>query len=91
MSKDSLTPEERMSLEDAIMDAHMAADKLLTSKKEVHHRLLDLTITDALEYIQKYKKKLVNDPKSENYKLHLLVPLQLHLMLDKNGDKNEKT
>jgi len=91
MSKDSLTVEERVSLEESIMDAHMAADKVLTSGKEVHHRLLDLTVKDALEYITKYKNKLKDDKKAENYKLHMLVPLQLHLMLDQDRDmKNVK-
>ena len=66
MSKDSLTVEERVSLEESIMDAHMAADKVLTSGKEVHHRLLDLTVKDALEYITKYKNKLKDDKKAEN-------------------------
>ena len=92
MSKDNvLTMEERNSLEEAIMDAHVAADKVLSSGKEVHHRLLDLTVTDALEYITKYKKKLKNDPKIENYKLHMLVPLQLHLMLEKEVKDGEET
>tara|TARA_R110002153_G_scaffold29711_13_gene91212 strand:+ start:27379 stop:27660 length:282 start_codon:yes stop_codon:yes gene_type:complete len=89
MQKDSLTSDERLSLEESIMDAHMAADKLLSSGKEVHHRLLDLTVKDALEYITKYKKKLKNDKKAENYKLHMLVPLQLHLMLDQDKDNKD--
>lgn len=89
MPKDNnLSTEERIVLEDSIMDAHMAADKLLTSGKEVHHKMLNLTVTDAIEYINKYKDKLVEDPKAENYKLHMLVPLQLHLMLQE--EKNEE-
>ena len=64
MQKDnkSLTVDERISLEDSIMDAHMAADKFLTSGREVHVRLLELSVSDALEYIQKYKNKLTDDP-----------------------------
>lgn len=87
MQKDnSLTPEERINLEDAIMDAHMAADKLLGSGKEVHHKLLELTVADALEYVEKLSSKLRDDPKAENYKLHLLIPLQLNLMLREERD-----
>tara|TARA_R110000772_G_scaffold148811_3_gene259427 strand:- start:7263 stop:7541 length:279 start_codon:yes stop_codon:yes gene_type:complete len=88
MQKDnkSLTVDERMSLEDSIMDAHMAADKFLTSGREVHVRLLELSVSDALEYIQKYKNKLTDDPKSENYKLHMMIPLQLHLMIEDEKD-----
>lgn len=90
MQKDNnLTSEERILIEDSIMDAHMAADKLLSSGKEVHHKMLNLTVTDAIDYIQKYKDKLKEDPKVENYKLHMLVPLQLHLMLQEK--KNEET
>jgi len=87
----SLTTEERTTLEDSIMDAHMAADKFINSGKDVHHKLLELTVTDALEYIIKYKKKLKKDSKTENYKLHMMVPLQLHLMIEEDNISDKKT
>ena len=96
MKKDNITPDERMNLEDAIMDAHMAADKLLSLKKDdqkadLKIKLLELTVSDALEYIQNLSSKLRDDPKTENYKLHMLVPLQLTLMLKEGKEDAKKT
>lgn len=96
MKKDNITHEERMNLEDAIMDAHMAADKLLSLKKDdqkadLKIKLLELTVSDALEYIQNLSSKLRDDPKTENYKLHMLIPLQLTLMLKEGKEDAKKT
>lgn len=89
-SKEKMTPEERISLEESIMDAHLAADKYLTSGKEVHIKLLELSVADALEYIELLSDKLRNDPKTENYKLHMLVPLQLSMLIEERKEKDAK-
>jgi|TARA_R110000744_G_scaffold27075_3_gene66271 hypothetical protein len=78
---DELTHEERLTLEESIMDAHLAADKWLSSQKEVHIKLLELSVADAMEYVELFADKIKGDPKAENYKLHMLVPLQLNMMI----------
>ena len=93
MKKDKtelMTPEERISLEEAIMDAHLAADKYLGSGKEVHIKLLELSVADAMEYVELLSDKLRNDPKSENYKLHMLIPLQLSMLIEERKGQNAK-
>lgn len=77
-----LTRDEREQIEDSIMDAHLAAEKFLDTGKEVHRKLLEVSVTDALEYVELLADKLKNDPRKENYKLHLMVPLQLVIMLE---------
>lgn len=84
-----LTTDEREQLEDSIMDAHLAADKYLESGKEVHRKLLEVSVTDALEYIELLSAKLKEDPKKDNYKLHLMVPLQLVIMLELENHAND--
>ena len=77
-----LTRDEREQLEDSIMDAHLAAEKFLETGKDVHRKLLEVSVTDALEYVELLASKLKEDPRKDNYKLHLMVPLQLVIMLE---------
>ncbi len=88
--KQLMTPDERMSLKEAIMDAHLAADKYLASGKEVHVKLLELSVADAMDYVELLSDKLRDDPKSENYKLHMLVPLQLSILIEERKEKDAK-
>lgn len=85
----SLKDEDRTVLEDAIMDAHLAADKFIQTGKEVHATLLEVNVNDALEYLEMMKENLTDDYKKENYKLHMLVPLQLLNMIKENSDESD--
>ena len=40
--------EDRVSLEDAIEDATAAAERFLKSQKDLHRKLLEVTVDDAL-------------------------------------------
>jgi hypothetical protein len=84
-----LEDEDRQGLEDAIEDATHAAERYLTSEKQIHKKLLEVTVDDALHALSLYKDLLVDDPKKETYKIHLLVPVQIIEML-KEKDENTK-
>ena len=76
--------EDRVSLEDAIEDATAAAERFLKSQKDLHRKLLEVTVDDALSALSLYKDYLKDDPKKETYKIHMLVPVQVLQMLKEN-------
>ena len=79
--------EDRQSLEDAIEDASVAAERYLTSEKDLHKKLLEVTVDDALQALSTYKDLLGDDPKKETYKIHLLVPVQIVEMLKEHESR----
>ena len=70
--------------EDAIEDATAAAERFLKSQKDLHRKLLEVTVDDALSALSLYKDYLKDDPKKETYKIHMLVPVQVLQMLKEN-------
>ena len=83
-----ITEEDRVSIEDAIEDATAAAERFLKTQKDLHKKLLEVTVDDALSALSLYKEALKNDPKKETYKIHMLVPVQV-LELLKEEDEAE--
>ena len=51
--------EDRVSLEDAIEDATAAAERFLKSQKDLHRKLLEVTVDDALSALSLYKDYLM--------------------------------
>lgn len=77
-----LESDDRETLEEAILDAHMACEKYLASGREIHRKILEVTVEDAIAALSMYAEFLKDDPKSENYKMHMLVPMQTLELLD---------
>ena len=86
---ETLTNEERMDIEDSIFDAHFAAQKYVEDQRDLYHKLLEVSVYDALELIENLSDKLKKDDKSEAYKLHMFVPLHLLTLLEERQTKNE--
>lgn len=80
--------EERDVIEESIFDAHFAATKFIDSGKHVHYKLLELSVSEALENLEIFKEELREDEFTDNYRLHLFVPLQLIKLMEMR--KNEK-
>ena len=83
----AIEDEDRQSLEDAIEDASVSAERYLTSEKDLHKKLLEVTVDDALQALSMYKDLLRDDPKKETYKIHLLVPVQIVEMLKEHESR----
>lgn len=84
----ALDKKEREILEGSIYDAHFAAAKFVESGKDIHKKLLEISVKDALENLEAVKEAVKEDQMVGNYKIHLLVPLQL-LELLKQREENE--
>lgn len=76
-----LNDEDREIIEDAVMDASLSAERYLKSGKDLHQKLLEVTVEDALAALSMYSEALKDDPKREAYKIHMLVPVQILEML----------
>ena len=88
----SLTPEQRVEFEDAIFDAHFSAQKYLETGKDLHEKLLEVSVQDAIDMLQRFAEEIKEDQKIETYKLHLFVPLQMQRLLElrkRNGGKED--
>lgn len=86
---DEINDEDREVLEDSIMDASLSAERYLKSGKELHRKLLEVTVEDALAALSMYSKALENDPMKESYKLHMLVPVQIIEMINADDPQNK--
>ena len=85
----ALEKNERDALEGSIYDAHFAASKYIESGKDIHKKLLEISVNEAIETLEKLKDSVKKDDMVGNYKIHLLVPMQL-LELLKMRDKDEE-
>ena len=84
-----LTPEQRTRVEDTIMDLHFTSQKFIESQKEIHRKLLIVNVQEALEILHDVEENMQDDPKKYDYKMHMLLPLQLYeLMIMREENKN---
>lgn len=86
----TLSKEQREEVEDAIFDAHFSAQKYLENERDLHEKLMEVSVSDALELISSLKEEISNDPKLETYKLHLFVPLQLKKLVARRKESDRK-
>lgn len=81
-----LDKDDREQIEESIFDAHYAAQKYIESGKSVHQKMLEVSVQDALDLLELLSDKVKDDEMSDNYKLHLLIPLQLVKLLEMRND-----
>lgn len=77
-----LEDDDRLTLEEAILDAHLAAERYLASGRDIHRKILEVTVEDAIAALSMYSELLKDDAKSENYKMHMLIPMQILELLE---------
>ena len=83
-----LDKKEREVIEGNIYDAHFAANKYIETGKDIHKKLLEISVKEAIDTLQLLSSAVKEDEMVGNYKIHLLVPLQL-LELIKMREVNE--
>lgn len=81
-----LEDEDRETLEEAIFDAHHAAQKYVNTGKDIHYKMLEISVKDALDLIETVSEELKKDEMSDNYKLHMLVPLQIIKLVEERNE-----
>ena len=77
-----LEDDDRLTLEECILDAHLAAERYLSSGRDIHRKILEVTVEDAIAALSMYSELLKDDAKSENYKMHMLIPMQILELLE---------
>jgi len=87
----ALDKNEREVLEGSIYDAHFAAAKYIESGKDIHKKLLEISVKEAIENLELLKEEIKKDDMVGNYKIHLLVPLQLLELINlRGGNESEE-
>lgn len=87
----ALDKNEREVLEGSIYDAHFAAAKYIESGKDIHKKLLEISVKEAIENLELLKEEIKKDDMVGNYKIHLLVPLQLLELINiRGGNEREE-
>ena len=85
-----LNKKEREVIEGSIFDAHFAASKYIESGKDIHKKLLEISVKEAIDTLQLLSGAVKEDEMVGNYKIHLLVPLQLLELIDKREGNEGK-
>ncbi len=86
----ALEKNEREVLEGSIYDAHFAAAKFIETGKDIHKKLLEISVKEAIENLELLKNEIKKDDMVGNYKIHLLVPLQLLELINKRGSNESE-
>lgn len=82
-----VTEEDREVIEECLYAAHLAADQCLQKDRVMFEKLLDMSVSEALTFLQALKEDLQDDAKLESYKLHLFVPMQINELIKIRKEK----
>ena len=82
-----LSETKREEIEEALYGAHLAADQYLNKPRQMSEKLLQMSVFEALNLLESLKDELTDDPRLDNYKLHIFVPLQLHQLIEMRKEK----
>ena len=86
----ALNNEEKESLENSIYDCHFASQKYIETGKDIHFKLLEVSVNEAVSTLQILKEGLKDDNMTGNYKIHMMVPLQLLRLGQARKDKDQE-
>ena len=76
-----LAEKERALVEDSIMDLHFAAQKYVETEKDIHRKLLELNVQDALDIFKDLSEQIKDDEMRFDYKIHLFIPFHIWEMV----------
>ena len=78
----TISEAKREEIEEALYGAHLAADQYLNKPRAMSEKLLQMSVFEALTLLESLKEELEDDPRLDNYKLHIFVTLQLHQLIE---------
>ncbi len=85
-----LSDEQRERIEDSIMDLHFTSSKYVEGQKDIHKKLLEVNIHEVIEILEDLRDDLIDDVKRYDYKLHMLLPMQIYELMKIRQDKQEE-
>ena len=86
-----LTGEQREQIEECILDLHFTAQKYIDTEKDVHKKLLEVNVQEAIELLETLKENMKDDDKIYDYKMHMLMPFHIHELCKIRDEANEFT
>lgn len=86
----ALNTEEKESLENSIYDCHFASQKFIETGKDIHFKLLEVSVNEALSNLQILKEGIKDEQMAGNYKIHMMVPLQLLRLAQARNKKDQE-
>ena len=85
-----LNRDEKESLENSIYDCHFASQKYIETGKDIHFKLLEVSVNEAVSNLQVLKEGLKDEEMAGNYKIHMMVPLQLLRLAQARNKKDQE-
>lgn len=82
-----LTDDQRIDVEQAIIDLHNNASKVLESDKDVHKKVLEVSVEEAIEMFDTLKEDIADDDKIYDYKMHMLMPFHIYELMKLREEK----
>ena len=77
----TLSDKQREQVEDTIMDLHFTSQKYVETERDIHRKLLEVNIQEAIELLKELSDEIRDDPKRYDYKMHLLLPFQIYELM----------
>ena len=85
----ALSDEDRIRVEDTIMDLHYTSQKYIETSKDIHRKLLEVNVQEAIEVLRDVEEHIKDDPKRYDYKMHLMIPFQMYELMIMRQRKEE--
>ena len=76
-----LSEKQRTTIEDTIMDLHFTSEKYVSSGKDIHKKLLEVNVQEAIDILKDLQEDLADDDKRYDYKMHMLLPFQIYELI----------
>lgn len=85
-----LTTEQRESVEEVVLDLHFTAQKYIDTGKDVHRKLLEVNVQEAMELLEAIKENMKDDEKMYDYKMHMLMPFHIYELIKLREENTEE-
>lgn len=76
-----LSDEEREKVEETIMDLHFTSQKYIDGSKDIHKKLLEVNVQEAVDILKELQEEIKDDEKKFDYKMHMLLPFQVYELI----------
>ena len=87
-----LSDDDRKYIEDIIQDLHFTSMKWVETEKDTHKTLFQMNIEEVIDFLERKASDIADDPQVYNYKLHVLIALQLYELIkiiEENEEEND--
>ena len=84
----ALSQEEKDIIEDVIDEVQFCTEKYLETEKDIHLKMFEVSINEALEYFEDVKESFKDDEDLiMKYRLHMFAPVQLLKLIELKNEE----